>query len=247
MDQPPVATPQETIEALLGRSQRKGKAVPIRRTFLRQGTQRHPLPGPLASLIKSRDERGLDLYLLFHAVASAEPWDVTEPASLWARSLGLLIPGSGESAVSKVWRRLEDRNLVRRTRVKRHASVTLLNEDGSGKPYEHPGLTREPYLQLNYSYWLAQDAWHRELALAAKAVLLIGLSLSREFILPLDKVEKWYGISDDTAHRGLKSLRSHGLLDMRKEFKKAPLAPQGYTEQLVYSLQNPFKRVRKSA
>lgn len=243
----PTATSQETIDALLGRSQRKGKAVPIRREFVQQGPQRHPVPGPLAGLVKNRDERALDLYLMLHAVASAPPWDVTLPAAVWGRTLGLLVPGSAETSVSKIWRRLERRQLIARHRVGRQASITLLREDGSGAPYTHPGAGKEPYLQLSFRFWTAPEAWHRELTLAAKAVLLIALSIPTGFILPLEKAEGWYGISADTAHRGLQSLRKHGLLDARKEFKKAPLSPLGYTEQTLYSLQNPFRRARKTA
>lgn len=240
---PPVASPQETIAALLGRSQRKGNAVPIRRSFVQQGPQRKPVPGPLARLVRNRDERGLDLYLLLHAVASAEPWDVTESASVWARTLGLYVPGSAESAVSKTWGRLEKQNLIRRARKKRRTSVTLLDEDGSGTPYRHPA-GMEPYLKLPYQYWLAEEHWYQELKLPEKAILLIALSLPREFVLPVEKAPTWYGISTDTAGRGLRALRAEGLLSMRKEFKKAPLAPQGYTEQLVYSLRSPFTRTR---
>ncbi|HEX2294125.1 MAG TPA: hypothetical protein VHN37_02325 [Actinomycetota bacterium] len=241
---PPVATQQETVAALLGRSQRKGNAAPIRRTFVQQGPQRKPVPGPLATLVRNRDERALDLYLLLHAVASSEPWDVTESATLWGRALGLHVPGSAESAVSKTWARLEKLDLVRRSRRDRRASVTLLDEGGSGAAYRHPaGL--EPYLKLPYQYWLSEDRWYKTLQLPAKAVLLIGLTLPREFILPTEKAPKWYGISSDTAERGLRSLRGNGLLSRRKEFKKAPLAPQGYTEQLVYSLEPPFRVTRK--
>jgi hypothetical protein len=247
MEPLPIASPQETIEALLGRSQRAGRAVPIRRTFVQQGSQRRPLPGPLASLVKRRDERALDLYLLLHAVASAPPWNVAEAAAVWARTLGLLVPGSGESAVSKVWRRLEQRGLVARGRIRRQVSITLLDESGSGKPYTHPGSTRDPYFQLSFRYWTAPENWHRELPFAAKSMLLIALSLPTKFILPLDRVHTWYGVSADTAHRGLTVLRAREILHSRKEFKKAPLAPLGYTEQLVYSLEGPFARARRTA
>ncbi len=104
----------------------------------------------------------------------------------------------------------------------------------------------EPYLKLPFQYWLAEDLWYQKLQLSAKAVLVIALSLPREFILPVEKAQRWYGLSADTTGRGLRSLRKLGLLDVRKEFKKAPLAPQGYTEQLVYSLQGPFARARSA-
>jgi hypothetical protein len=101
--QPPIQ--QETIQDLLARSRRQ--EVPIRWTFVQRGSRGRPEPGPLAEFVGNHDERGLDLYLLVHAVASAKPWNVDLPAGVWARMLGL--PGdNGPSAVSKVWRRLED-------------------------------------------------------------------------------------------------------------------------------------------
>lgn len=246
MQKIPVANPQETVEGLLTRSKRRGQAVPIRRAFVQQGSQRQPTPGPLAGLVKNRDERALDLYLLLHAVASAPPWDVAEAAPVWGRTLGLIKPGNAGSAVSKTWKRLEARHLIARSRSGRGVNVTLLHEDGSGNPYTHPGL-RDPYLKLSYSYWTAPEAWHQKLTLAAKAMILIALSLPQEFILPLEKASDWYGISADTAHRGVQQLKSCGLLAVRKEFKKAPLSPLGYTEQSVYALQGSFSRSRKTA
>lgn len=236
-----VATREETVAALLRRSRRKGDAVPIRRAFLQQRLHRRPQAGPLAMLVKSRDERALDLYLLFHAVASAEPWDVSLPSGVWARSLGLGTSKAAQSAVSKAWARLEKHGLIRRQRRRRLASITLLVEDGSGEPYRHPAGT-EPYLKVPYSYWLSDEAWYQTLPLAAKAMLLVALSQPPEFVLPVEKVRTWYGISPGTARRGLRELRNAEVLTARKEFKKAPLAPQGYTAQNVYALRPPFTR-----
>src|SRR5437868_472229 len=91
----PVASSQATIEALLERSKRPTKKVPIRSTFVQQGTQRSPRPGPLAELVRRHDDRALELYLLFRAVASGGDWAVTESSQLWARALDL---GSGPTA-----------------------------------------------------------------------------------------------------------------------------------------------------
>ena len=60
-------------------------------------------------------------------------------------------------------------------------------------------------------------------------MLLIALSLSDDFRLPAEDVPDWYGISADTASRGLRGLIDHELLVMRKHFKTAPLSPVGYT------------------
>jgi hypothetical protein len=240
----PVATSQETIQALLRRAKRK-TAVPIRRSFLQGGELRSPRPGPLADFVRNRDDRGLELYLLAVAVASAEPWNIDEPANLWARVLDLdstdgTASAGATSAVSKIWKRLEDRRLIARARVKRRASVTLLREDGSGRPYEHPGKAIEAYLQLPLVYWTAPEAWYRTLDLAEKAVLLIALSRTDDFILPCEKAKTWYGISADTAERGLRGLGGRRLLTVREGYKTAALAPKGYTKDFHYTLGPPF-------
>ncbi|HVL93809.1 MAG TPA: hypothetical protein VM264_10760, partial [Acidimicrobiales bacterium] len=75
---PPTVTQADTIAALLERSKRA--EVPIRKTFAQQGTGKVRDPGPLAGFVSNHDERALDLYLLAHAAASAEPFDVVLPA-----------------------------------------------------------------------------------------------------------------------------------------------------------------------
>jgi len=237
----PVASSQSTIEALLKRSRRQ--FVPIRRAFVQRSSLRRPQAGPLAQFVHSRDARGLELYLLFLAVTSAEPWRVCESAKLWARTLDLPAP----AAVSKIWKRLEGRTLISRMRSSKYAAITALREDGSGQPYIHPGTVREPYLKLPFEYWTAVHAWHRTLSLPETAMLLISLSLLDNFVLPYEKAKQWYGISADTAERGLRGLQDKGLLWMRKEFKEAPLSPEGYTEQRLYTLRPPFgPRMRRS-
>lgn len=241
----PVASSHETITALVERAKRK-HGVPVRREFIQRGDYRHPQPGLLADFVRSRDDRGLELYLHALAIASAAPWNVDEWAQIWARVLDLHNPdgtvsAAGLSAISKVWRRLERRSLIMRTRIKRKASITLLREDGFGRPYEHPGKQAELYLQIPLEYWTATERWYRTLELAEKAVLLIGLWLRADFVLPYDKAPAWYGISADTAERGLHGLEARGLLSVRAGYKTAPLAPKGYTLERRYTLRHPFE------
>jgi hypothetical protein len=239
MQRPPTPTQQETIQELLARSKRD--AVPIRWSFVQGGTRRRPQPGPLAAFVGHHDERALDLYLLGHAAASADPWNVDLPARVWARMLGLP-SDNGPSAVSKTWGRLQDRGLIDRARVQRRASITLLREDGDGAPYTHPGggpkSAREPYLKLPYDYW--QDGWYQRLRLPGKAMLLIALSLEDDFILPEDKATPWYGISPDFAGDGLRALKKLGVLTSRIGYRQSPLTVTGWTEERSYTLQPPF-------
>ncbi len=238
----PVASSQATIEALLERSKRPTSEVPIRRTFVQQGTRKAPGPGPLADFVRRHDDRALDLYLLLRAVASGGDWEVGESSLIWARCLDLGSADTARSAISKTWRRLEDMNLVTRTRSRRRAIVTPLREDGSGKRYTHPGAgkRRQPYMKLPFAYWTAPESWHRQFDLPTKAMLLIALSLEDNFILPYDRAKAWYGISADTAERGLRALRRAELLSARSQYEEAPLSPLGYTERLYYTLRPPF-------
>jgi hypothetical protein len=174
--------------------------------------------------------------LLLLAGASHEPWDVTLPASVWARaSVVAEAPG-----ISKVWRRLAQLKLVSRSRRGRTAAITPLKEDGSGNAYTHPGVSHDRYFQLPYVFWTAEQRWYRTLDLAETAVLLIALSLGDGFVLPSEKAKPWYGLSADTIERGLRGLQNHGLLRVRRDYKEAPLSPLGYTLERRYTLQQPF-------
>lgn len=245
---PLAADQDETVDDLLRTSARKSNAVPIRRTFVQQGEQRNPLPGPLARMLRAQDERALDLFLLHRAVASSEPWDVTRDARVWGRALGLQPAADGGAvAVSKAWRRMESNyRLVSRERIGRLARVTSLREDGSGKPYSYPGRTGrdERYLKLPYAYWAGPDRWYRNLSFPAKAMLLIALSLPAGFVLPTERAPKWYGISADSADRGLRELSDAGLLARKVSVKKAPQAPQGFAKELRHTLQPPYTHRR---
>ena len=234
------ATADDTILALLERGGRTGRAAPLDKRFLQQGTERTRIPGPLASLVGRHDERSLDLILLCHATASAAPYDITEAADVWARTLDLGRSSSSRTTVSRTFARLDKvHHLVARDRDGRFLRVSLLAADGSGGPYLHPGDAVEGrYLKIPFAYW--EEGWHRKLTLPGKAFLLIGLSLGDGFNLPAEKGPDWYGLSADTIERGAADLSEHGLVEVRKVAKKAPLAPEGYTIEKRYTLQSPF-------
>ena len=177
---------QEAIDALLARAGRNG--VPIRRSFTQLRT-RGGGPGPLAAFLTGRRRRALDLYLLAHAICSAPPWDVTLESVVWGRLLGL--SGSGLAAViTRQWNWLEEQQLITTTRKDRLRSVTLLREDGTAKPYTHPGKTGDQpaegdYFTLPHAYW--QMGLQDQIDLPTKVVLIIALSRPDDFILPLSK------------------------------------------------------------
>lgn len=234
-----VASRQETIDAILKKSQRQG-FVPIHTFFVQGGPQRHPIPGPLAKLVRAHDERALDLYLLLVALATKEPHSVIQPAGVLGRAIGLPGTPSGRAGVSKAISRLTRQNLVTRGRSGRTAVITLLAEDGSGEEYIRPGRRGARYFRMPLAYWDAEDAWYSRLSLPAKAMLLVSLTLSADFVLPYERAKDWYGLSAETARTGLEELRRNDLLSIRWTRTLAPLAPQGYVLNKRYTLKRPF-------
>lgn len=231
------ATPDETLADLLDAT-RRGH-VPIRRSFLQvPGVARRP--GPLSWFVPVRRDLALVLWLLLHAGAAAEPWDVRRPAMVWARMLDMPLTPASETSVSRNFTWLEQHKLVRSEREKRVRKVFLLAEDGSGDAFERPTGAGRGYFKLPYSFFT--ERWHRELSLAGKATLLVCLAQAPTFTLPKERAAEWYGISADTFQRGLDELRNLGLLKVWTRAKKAPRARYGVTLENHYALKGPFVR-----
>lgn len=241
---PATVTRHVTVVDLLAQSKRG--IVPIAKTFVQQGRAKMTKPGPLHLFVGGHDERGLDAYLFVHALASAHPWNCDYPSGTWVRALGLADDAelaSAKSAVSKVMKRLADRGLVQRSRVGRTSSITLLKEDGSGGPYEHPHSRGENWLQLPYAYWTEHH--YESLTLPAKTMLLVALSLPDRFPLPYERCPQWYGISADTAERGLKELTAKGLLDVAQEWIINHRSDTGWVEQRRYTLEGAYSQAAR--
>ena len=234
------ATAQQTIEALLEGSNRE--VLPLSYRFMQhRDEQNRGVPGPLAGFVGAHNLRGLHLYLLAHAAASGGGFEVTRDSRVWARALGLVEEKeSSRAAVSKAWAWLERAQLVERERRGRLAQITLLNDDGSGTPYSHPYDQGVPYIALPYAFW--RDGFHEKLDLASLAVLMIGMSLGKRFILPQSHVRRWYGISPGTLSKGLKRLRDLDLLEVKRDTEPAPLAPEGFRTVYRYTTLEPFHR-----
>lgn len=229
------ATAVETLEALLARSGRD--ALPLRRSFVQVRQPGTGGAGPLAAFVGGRHATALDLYLLGHAVASHEPFEVALPARVWARALGLEELSSAAATISHSWSWLERQKLITSARRGRLREIRFLREDASGQPYRHPGREGD-YFKLPYAYW--EGRYPGRLGLPAKALLLIALSLGPDFRLPHERGARWYGLSRDTVSRGLATLLRLGLLEVRHERKAAPLSPQGFTQERHYALRPPF-------
>lgn len=240
------ATRDDTVEAFLARSKRPA-GVPVRRAFVQGGTQSRPAPGPLATLVRHRDPRALDLFLLLLAAASGGEFDVTSESTVWARAVGVPAGTDAAAAVSKTWSRIESLGLVAKERRGRLARVQLLREDGSKSPYGHPFGAREPYFKIPTAYWTDDGRWYRALTLPGKAMLLVSLSLDDGFYLPFEKAKAWYGISTDTARAGIGELLAHDLLKVTTRYLTAPLTPAGFIERRHYTLRPPFDRAARIA
>jgi hypothetical protein len=232
----PVASSRETVQWLLTTSKRKG-SVPVHKVFVQHKVGKLAQPGPLANFVTAGRERALDLYLLLLLRSAGHPHKVVLPAGVWARAVGLGSSATASGAISKQWAWLEEQQLISRNRRGSRAEITVRREDASGHDYL-PGQQGGPWLRLPFAYW--EENWFGKLDLPAKAVLVIGLSLLDDFYLPQEKGPEWYGLSPDSLGRGLRTLKSHGLLTERVLQKKAPGAPQGFTRQHYYTLRAPF-------
>ncbi len=246
------ATANQTMDAIADDASRDH--APLRKTFLQQATPEGAARGSkLADLVRAGDSLGLRLYLTAVLKASSQPWDTALPAPVWARALGNELPNSKSATggISKAWRRLEDHGLIQRSRYNRMALIRLLREDGSGQEYSHPGdkTTRtdssDNYFKVPVALWRFgpsdERRWIRELSVPELAMLLVSLSLTDEFWLPVEKVPDWYGISADTAQRGFSGLRTRELLTVDTRAKTAPLSPTGFTTEHRYTLQAPLR------
>jgi hypothetical protein len=233
-----IANKEKTVDALLTGAKRDH--LPLAHSFLQRKTRGGKRsPGVLSEFVRTGAERPLAQYMLVHAVASGNDFGVARDSKVWARAMGLdfTLPAS-RTAVSKNWAWLERHKLIRRERRGRLSKVILLRDDGSGRTYKHPRKVGEPYLRLPYVYW--REGWDTRLDLPSVAILLIALSLGDGFILPHRQVSQWYGISSSTLSNGVAGLERHGLLEVRRHKKEAPLAPEGYTWENAYTLQPPF-------
>lgn len=250
MNSKPSTEQQATIAAVLDASKRPSRRVNVRNIFVQGGDQKNPVPGPLAQMVRSHDAGALDLFLVHRALVSREPWTNRPMASgAWARVLGIHTDSDGGAAVvSKTWKRLDTKyHLVERGRSGRLAVFTALREDGSGLAYTSPdGSSRdERFFTVPFEYWTAEQAWYRTLSLPAKAVLLISSTLKPDFVLPTEKARDWYGISTETAQRGLRELRDAKLIHRRTLLRPTPLGPTMTTQEYHYTLYPPFGRQAK--
>lgn len=217
-----VMTREESIEYLLGRSQRQGDTFPIRREFIQarvEGLFGEPTtgPGPLSKLLRA--PLALELLLLVHGVTTGGDFGVTERSQLWARAAGIyMLPDRNASvAVSRQWQHLEKLGLIERQQHGRFKRIIKRRERGlvgeSSVAYTAPtGAKGDVYFRVPFAYW--REGWHQKLDMPGKAVLLAAMSRRREtFTLPQDtRGARALGLGRHTVTRGIEELLRHELL-----------------------------------
>lgn len=218
--------------------------VPIRRTFLQKPPGTKGTRGAqLAEL--TANQSALDAYLLLHALASSsEPYQAEYPVATWVQLLRLdeaATTPAANSRWSKVVTKLTDLHLVDRTRSGNHMQYLLLDESGDTSPYVRPRTAAQGhYFKLPYSYWAA--GYDVTLSLPEKLMLLIGLDQRDGFKLPFNQAKAWYGVSENTARRGLRGLADHGLVTAESTYEPSAKSPNGWAEIIRYTMTGPFSR-----
>jgi hypothetical protein len=217
-------------------------AVPLRKTFVQKPRGAECRHGPLKRFVANGDLRGLRAYLIIVAGTSQENqdgWTTTLDSAVWARLMDIDQTATGPAArtsATRTLKRLEDRNLIRlsRTRGSTKVPVTLLREDGSGKVYTRPDGSAEQdrFLRLPPTFWTR--GYDAKLGMPGLAMLLAIAHEKPWSRFPAKKVEQWYGWSEETTLRGIKTLLDLNLIERREAYEKAPLSPTGVT--MVYEM-----------
>lgn len=237
-DMQETATGRDTRTAVLTRAIRAN--VPLRKTFVQANKGAPSRHGPLKDFVNGRDLRGLKAYLLIVAACSNgdNGWSTTHDSAVWARLMDIHETATDQSARTGAWRalrRLQARKLIECSRSGTMITVTLLREDGTGKPYDRPvGDTEENrFLQIPTTFWT--QGRDENLDLPGLALFLVVAREKNWSSFPAEKAPEWYGWSPDTHERGLKKLVALGLVERREHRTKAPLSPLGFT--LVHQYQ----------
>jgi hypothetical protein len=242
----PVPTERPSREAILEQmlTGTKRGFVPIRRTFLQK--PRGTAGNRGAQLAKlSANPSALDAYLLMHALASSSaPYQANYPVPTWVQLLRLgdaASESAAKSRWSKVVSKLTALGLIERRRLGNGMEYLLLDESGDKTPYVRPlTAAHGHYFKLPYAYWA--DGLDGSLTHPEKLMLLIGLDQLDGFTLPFNQVQQWYGVSENTARRGLRGLEERGLIMSTLEYLPSSKSPTGWIENIQYTMTGAFSR-----
>jgi len=218
----PEPTPAETRTSLL-QSARRG-FVPLRKEFVqkRRGEHDEPRGSVLGTIVNARQQRGLDALLLLHALHPVTRDDPLDIRTL-ARILSVGNPCT-PNAASKTFSVLEDMNLLTRKQDGRRTIISPLNETGDGTTWsragEDPDEDGPGFFVIPHQYWTT--GLSEKLTMPGKAMFLVLLHDTQTpttptFSVALERMSKWYGISERTAERGYRELDKAGVLAQRTQ------------------------------
>lgn len=226
-----------TLDAALSVKSRLGerKTAPVRRKFVERADLSEPTP--LARVLRGGrgGEVRLKLELSFLWFAAKPPHELNYPARAWATLLGLPDPeGRGSRRIRDATNWLERNGFVIvEQRPGAPSVVTLLNEAGTGEPYELPGtayqrLRAKPekadahrYIQIPDGFWT--NGWVAVLSGAAVAMMLVlytelgnSPAATTDLWFSPRQASMRYGLSEDTRSKGLRELRAAGVINARQ-------------------------------
>jgi hypothetical protein len=194
-----------------------GPTAVVRRAFL-QSLEDGGGAAPLSRFVKARRPLALDLFVVAIA-AQRQAWGapITASSDAWLRATGRPATRAMAASVTRAWNWLEQQELVRSARHRGRRVIEVLREDGSGREWTYPEGIDNPSGEGDPAFVVPQEyvdvAMFRPISLAAKAILLIALSLQPDgdgeayFELPVDRGAAWYGLPPSTVRAGLKELR----------------------------------------
>jgi hypothetical protein len=218
---------RERATQLAGRLARK--RVAVRSSFIVSMDPETPPPMTLMMRGGRGGEVKLKLLLSMLWVAVKEPYDVRQPARVWAELLGLDEPETrGAARVNAAVRRLVEGDFLQVEKRPGQASRLILREEtGRGAAYTHPGSHWEKreglalpknaprYTQLPTTLWT--QGWMATLSTSAVAMLLVLLEQTRgkhydDLWFSPSVAAKRYGLSETTRRKGIDELDTLGII-----------------------------------
>lgn len=202
------------------------KGIPIRKSFVRRDDGTQP---PMSDLYRGGRSGivAIRLYLALIWRSSSGNYSTAEPARAWATLLDLPDPaGLGQRRITRAVHALETRRLVSVHRAPGLVpEIRLLDESGSGDPYETPS---KRYATLDPDKDQPQQHWYFKVpttlwtdgqiqAMTGPGLILLLILLAER----ADKVGVWfagdafterYWISHKTRTEGVDDLRTRKLL-----------------------------------
>lgn len=242
------ATPSETRAAFTKISARGYTKLRHILVQLPDGQDRGSTVGRMVS---KRKHRALLLYLL---LLTCWPWlkdrSTPLPAQAWIRALTATDAKNAltwsNSTLSRALADLEELGLIeKRERVGRAVRICPRREDGQDAYTVPEGRTDRynTYFTLPDSFW--NDELFAKLSLPGLSMLLAiakETSKSPEMYVPHEQGEAWYGLKPKTVQNGIAELRKLGMLNIRKEWRKAPLSAIGIAPRHWYRLEADYSQ-----